>query len=134
MKVRRVRSQERVKGRCMCHGCPSIRARAELFMCHSVRSDTHLILRTSLQCEVNTNQSLKRSDSYSTQICVPNLSLFTTQSTPCEDSSEIRMSVFLHQVWRNVSAMDVNGCRQNDKNITALQSISYHQKLKLIQH
>ncbi len=29
-------------------------------------------------------------------------------------SSEIRMSVFLHQVWRNASAMEVNGCHQNE--------------------
>lgn len=41
LKVRRVRSQERVKGRCMCHGSPSTRARTELFTCHSVRSDTN---------------------------------------------------------------------------------------------
>ncbi len=40
-------------------------------------------------------------------------------------SSEIRMSVFLHQVWRNVSA--VNGCRQNEsliKNITAVHQLT----------
>ncbi len=41
-------------------------------------------------------------------------------------SCEIRMSVFLHQVWRNVFA--VNGCRQNERLIKASQ---YHlEKMK----
>lgn len=40
LNVSSVSEQERVSGRCMCHGSPSTRARAALDTCHSVRSET----------------------------------------------------------------------------------------------